>query len=127
MKLFNIIFCLLFIVSAALQYNDPDSALWILIYLFAALSCYLSIRNLNYPRTNLTAIVLLFIYAVFLFFDKDGVLTWLTEHQAENIAGSMKASTPWIEETREFFGLAIILTVLSINFFDTKRNRSILK
>jgi hypothetical protein len=127
MKVFNIIFCLLFIVSAALQYNDPDSALWILIYLFAALSCYLSIRNLNYPRTNLTAIVLLFSYAVFLFFDKDGVLTWLTEHQAENIAGSMKASTPWIEETREFFGLAIILTVLSINFFDTKRNRSILK
>jgi len=39
----------------------------------------------------------------------------------------MKASTPWIEETREFFGLAIILTVLSINFFNSKRKRSILK
>ncbi len=127
MKIFNSIFLILFVVSAILQYNDPDPALWILIYLFAALSCYLSIRNLNYPRTNLTAIVLLFSYAVFLFFDKDGVLIWLTEHQAENIAGSMKASTPWIEETREFFGLVIILTVLSINFFDTKRNRSILK
>ncbi len=127
MKIFNSIFLILFVVSAVLQYNDPDPALWILIYLFAALSCYLSIRNLNYPRTNLTAIVLLFSYAVFLFFDKDGVLTWLTEHQAENIAGSMKASTPWIEETREFFGLVTILTVLSINFFDTKRNRSILK
>jgi hypothetical protein len=127
MKIFNSIFLILFVVSAVLQYNDPDPALWILIYLFAALSCYLSIRNLNYPRTNLTAIVLLFSYAVFLFLDKDGVLTWLTEHQAENIAGSMKASTPWIEETREFFGLAIILSVLSINFFDSKRNRSILK
>jgi hypothetical protein len=127
MKIFNSIFLILFVVSAVLQYNDPDPILWILIYLFAALSCYLSIRNLNYPRTNLTAIVLLFSYAVFLFFDKDGVLTWLTEHQAENIAGSMKASTPWIEETREFFGLVTILTVLSINFFDTKRNRSILK
>ena len=114
-------------VSAVLQYNDPDPVLWILIYLFAALSCYLSIRNLNYPRTNLTAIVLLFIYAVFLFFDKDGVLTWLTEHQAENIAGSMKASTPWIEETREFFGLTIILTVMSLNFFNSKTKRSILK
>jgi hypothetical protein len=127
MKIFNSIFLILFVVSAVLQYNDPDPVLWILIYLFAAFSCYLSIRNLNYPWINLTAIVLLFSYAVFLFFDKDGVLTWLTEHQAENIAGSMKASTPWIEETREFFGLVIILTVLSLNFFDSKRKKSILK
>ena len=127
MKILNFIFLVLFVISSVLQYNDPDPALWILIYLFAALSCYFSIRNLNYPRINLTVIVFLFSYAVFLFFDKDGVLTWLTEHQVENIAGSMKASTPWIEETREFFGLAIILTVLSLNFFDTKRNRSILK
>ena len=127
MKIFNSIFLILFVVSAVLQYNDPDPVLWILIYLFAALSCYFSIRNLNYPRINLTVIVFLFSYAVFLFFDKDGVLTWLTEHQAENIAGSMKASTPWIEETREFFGLVIILTVLSLNFFDSKRKRSILK
>jgi hypothetical protein len=121
MKIFNSIFLILFVVSAILQYNDPDPVLWILIYLFAAFSCYLSIRNLNYPWINLTAIVLLFSYAVFLFLDKDGVLAWLTDHQAENIAGSMKASTPWIEETREFFGLAIILTVLSLNFFDSKR------
>jgi hypothetical protein len=127
MKIFNSIFLVLFVVSAVLQYNDPDPTLWILIYLFAALSCYFSIRKINYPLLNLSAIVLLFIYAVFLFFDKDGVLTWLTEHQAENIAGSMKASTPWIEETREFFGLAIIIAVLLVNFFDSKAKQSILK
>jgi hypothetical protein len=127
MKIFNFIFLVLFVISAVLQYNDPDPALWILIYLFAALSCFLSIRKLHYPSINLTAIVLLFIYAVFLFFDKDGVLTWLTDHQAENIAGSMKASSPWIEETREFFGLTIIITVISVNFFDSKAKQSILK
>ncbi len=127
MKIFNSIFLVLFVVSAGLQYNDPDPALWILIYLFGALNCYFSIRELNYPLINQTGIVLLFIYAMFLFFDKDGVLTWLTEHQAENIAGSMKASTPWIEETREFFGLTIILTVMSLNFFNSKTKRSILK
>jgi hypothetical protein len=127
MKIFNFIFLVLFVISAVLQYNDPDPALWILIYLFAALSCFLSIRKLHYPSINLTAIVLLFIYAVFLFFDKDGVLTWLTDHQAENIAGSMKASSPWIEETREFFGLTIIITVISVNFFDSKAKQSILE
>jgi len=127
MKIFNSIFLVLFVVSAGLQYNDPDPALWILIYLFAALNCYFSIRKLNYPLINLTGIVLLFIYAVFLFFDKDGVLTWITEHKAENIAGSMKASTPWIEETREFFGLAIIISIMSINFFNSRAKKSIPK
>jgi hypothetical protein len=29
----------------------------------------------------------------------------------------MKASAPWIEETREFFGLLILIIVLMINYF----------
>jgi len=125
MKIINSIFLVLFVVSAGLQYNDPDPAFWILIYLFGALNCYFSIRRLNYHLMNLTGIVLLFIYAMFLFFDKDGVLSWITEHKAENIAGSMKASTPWIEETREFFGLAIIIAIMSLNFFNSKAKKSI--
>ncbi|HQT23124.1 MAG: hypothetical protein B7X86_00080 [Sphingobacteriales bacterium 17-39-43] len=121
MKIFNFIFLILFVISAGLQYNDPDPALWILIYLFGAMICFFAIRKKNYPRLTLAGIILLFIYALYLFFDKDGVLTWLTEHQAENIAGSMKASSPWIEETREFFGLTILISVLSINFLSLKK------
>jgi len=121
MKIFNFIFLVLFVISAGLQYNDPDPALWILIYLFGAMICFFAIRKQNYPRLSLAGIILLFIYALYLFFDKDGVLSWLTEHQAENIAGSMKASSPWIEETREFFGLIILISVLSINFFSLSK------
>jgi hypothetical protein len=124
MKIFNSIFLVLFVVSAGLQYNDPDPALWILIYLFAALNCYFSIRELNYPLINQTGLVLLFIYAMFLFFDKDGVLSWINDHKVENIARSMKASTPWIEETREFFGLAIIITIMSLNIFNSRAKKS---
>jgi hypothetical protein len=127
MKIFNSIFLVFFVVSAGLQYNDPDPALWILIYLFAALNCYFSIRELNYPLINQTGLVLLFIYAMFLFFDKDGVLSWITDHKAENIAGSMKASTPWIEETREFFGLAIIITIMSLNIFNSREKKTSIK
>lgn len=121
MKIFNSIFLVLFVVSAGLQYNDPDPALWIIIYLFGAMICFFAIRKKNYPRLTLAGIILMLIYAVYLFFDKDGVLSWLTEHQAENIAGSMKASSPWIEETREFFGLAILISVLSINLLKSKK------
>ena len=121
MKIFNFIFLVLFVISAGLQYNDPDPALWILIYLFGAMICFFAISKQNYPRLSLAGIVLLFIYALYLFFDKDGVLSWMTEHQAENIAGSMKASSPWIEETREFFGLAILISVLLINFLSSRK------
>lgn len=121
MKIFNSIFLVLFVVSAGLQYNDPDPALWILIYLFGAMICFFAIKKQNYPSLTLAGIILLFIYALYLFFDKDGVLSWLTEHQAENIAGSMKASSPWIEETREFFGLTILISVLSINLLTSKK------
>ncbi len=117
MKIFNSIFLFLFLISAVLQYNDPDQVLWILIYLFGATICFFAIRKYNYPRITLAGVFLLFVYAVYLFFDKDGVLTWLTQHKAENIAGSMKASAPWIEETREFFGLLILISVSLLNYF----------
>jgi len=45
----------------------------------------------------------------------------MTKHDAANIAGTMKAEKPWIEETREFFGLVILIVVLLINYFYAKR------
>ena len=33
----------------------------------------------------------------------------------------MKATTPWIEDTREFFGLLILIVVLAVNYFYAKR------
>jgi hypothetical protein len=47
--------------------------------------------------------------------DKDGVWSWANEHNAENIVQSMKATKPWIEETREFFGLLLLVIALVSN------------
>ncbi|HEY1022328.1 MAG TPA: transmembrane 220 family protein, partial [Flavisolibacter sp.] len=55
------------------------------------------------------------LYAVYLFLDKNGVLSWVNEHDAENIVQSMKATKPWIEETREFFGLLLLVIALAGN------------
>ncbi|MEJ7779779.1 MAG: transmembrane 220 family protein [Daejeonella sp.] len=116
MKIFNILFCILFIISAGLQYNDPDPYLWIPIYLFGAFLCFQAAKRQYYPKAYLAGVFFYSIYGTYLFFDKYGVMSWATEHQAENIASSMKASAPWIEETREFFGLLILIVVLLINF-----------
>lgn len=126
MKIFNLVFCIVFIVCAALQYNDPDPYLWMPIYLYTAVLCWLAFRNKFYPKAYLLGIVLYTIYAVYKIFDKNGLLDWINEHDAENIAATMKAEKPWIEETREFFGLVILIIVLLINYIYTKRRKKLL-
>lgn len=120
-KTFNIIFCILFIICAGLQYNDPDPYIWVPIYLYGAILCFLAARHQYYPKAYFFGIAVFFIYAIYLFFNKNGVISWVQEHDSENIAQSMKATKPWIEETREFFGLLILIIVLGINFLYSKR------
>lgn len=115
MKVFNIVFAFLFIVFAGLQYNDPDPYLWVPIYLLSAFICVDAYRKIYRPLLYAIGFIGYTAYAVFLLLDKTGVLNWATKHDAENIAESMKATKPWIEETREFFGLLILIVVLVVN------------
>jgi len=117
LKAFNLIFCLLFILSAALQYNDPDPYIWVPIYLYGAWFCYMAFKGKYFPKAYLAGILVFLAYALFLLFDKTGVLSWYKEHEAENIVQSMKATKPWIEETREFGGLLILIIALATNYF----------
>ena len=115
MKIFNIICIILFVLFAAVQYNDPDPYIWVPIYLFAAWLCFQSIRHRYNRMLYIIGLVLYGLYALYLLFDQSGVIDWITEHHGENIVQSMKATKPWIEETREFFGLIIVICVLMIN------------
>ena len=121
MKIFNIIFCVLFLIFATLQYNDPDPYIWIPIYLYGAVLCWFAFRNKYFPAAYLLGILIFTGYAIYDFFTENGVLDWIQKHNSENIASTMKASTPWIEETREFFGLVILIIVLTINFIYSKK------
>ena len=121
MKVFNIVFTVLFIVSAALQYNDPDPYIWMPLYLYSAWLCFMAFRKQFNIKLYWIGLAVYLCYAIFLFFDKTGVLNWAQEHHAENIAQSMKAAKPWIEETREFFGLLILMGVLLTNMIWNSR------
>lgn len=128
MKVFNIIFCFIFTVFAILQYNDPDPYLWVPIYLYTAILCGLAAGSRFYPKAYALGIIMYSVYAVYKVFDANGLLDWLNLHHAENIAETMKAEKPWIEESREFFGLLILIVVLSFNYIlvvkKLKRNSS---
>jgi len=127
MKIFNIIFIIVFILSAALQYNDPDPYVWMPIYLYGAYLCYQAIHKKYNPVLYIIGLVVYSAYAIYLFFDKQGVLNWAEEHNAENIAQTMKATKPWIEETREFGGLLILIVVLLINMIWLRKQRTLKK
>jgi hypothetical protein len=125
MKIFNLIFCVLFVLFAALQYNDPDPYIWMPIYLYSATLCYLAAKQKFYPKAYLVGFIVYGAYAVYLFFDKTGVLDWVQEHQSESMVQTMKATKPWIEESREFFGLVILIVVLAINWLYSKRKQRV--
>ncbi len=106
-----------------MQYNDSDPYIWMPIYLYGAYLCYQAIQKKYNPLLYIIGLSVYTVYGLFLLFDKTGVINWMTNHQAENIAKTMKAETPWIEETREFFGLLILIVVLVINMIWLKKNK----
>ncbi|RFS22739.1 hypothetical protein DVR12_13170 [Chitinophaga silvatica] len=121
MKVFNIVFCFLFVLFAGLQYNDPDPYVWVPIYLYSAVLCGYAAAGKFYFKAYLLGIAVYLVYASYKLVDQNGVIDWITQHNAENLAETMKATKPWIEETREFFGLFICIGVLAINYFVGKR------
>ncbi|PWK77645.1 transmembrane family 220 protein [Mucilaginibacter oryzae] len=121
MKIFNIVWVVLFIIFAGLQYNDPDPYLWIPIYLYCAWFCYLATKKEFYPIGYGVGIVIFSGYAIYKVFDSNGLIDWFKFHHAESLVQTMKAEKPWVEEVREFFGLVICITVLGINWIYAAR------
>jgi len=121
MKALNIFFIILFVFSALVQYNDPDPYIWVPLYLYGAVLCFLSIRKNYKPVLFIVGIIVYTLYGLYLLFDKNGVISWVKDHEAENIVQSMKATKPWIEETREFFGLLLLISALVINMIWQRR------
>jgi Transmembrane family 220, helix len=121
MKFLNVFFVIIFLVSAGLQYNDPDPYIWIPLYLYAAYLCWMVVKGKYMPKAYLAGMLIYLVYAVYLFFDKDGVISWAKDHDAENLVETMKASKPWIEETREFGGLMIMFVALLVNYLASKK------
>jgi hypothetical protein len=122
-RTFNLIWTILFILFAALQLNDPDPWIWIPLYLLAAALCGFRFAGKGISGLERTAIIVYIIYAVLLLFIQNGVVDWYEKHEAENLVQSMKATKPWIENTREFGGLLIMILILSINLFNGRKNK----
>ena len=71
MKVLNLLLAALFLLFAFVQINDPDPALWILIYGLMAVACILAAFGRYYPKI---ISILLIIYLAYSFFYISGVI-----------------------------------------------------
>jgi hypothetical protein len=116
MKPILLLLATLFLLFAAVQYNDPDPLGWMGLYGFVAIMAALAAFG-RYHRGALLlgiAICLVWLGTLLPMF-----VQWIRLGMP-NIAGSMKATEPHIEYTREFLGLFLCLLMLFFLYFKAR-------
>lgn len=121
MKYLSIFFAIMFLAFAALQVNDPDPILWILIYGIMAVISVMGIFNFYNSKLLIGLAILFLVYMVILF---PGVAEWFRQDDKSVLFDDvMKMEYPYIEESREFLGLLICQIVLAIYLFRAFRRK----
>lgn len=119
MKIIKIVFAVILLIFAVLQWNDPDPLLWMVIYGYAAAIIFIDFAGKDVRKVYLYTIIA---YALLSLIYLPGVIDFIRQEQVGAIARSMKAETPWIEETREFLGLIIVIVILLWFYLAKKRS-----
>ena len=120
MRVINFLLALMFLVFAFLQVNDPDPALWILIYGAMSVVCMMAIFE-SYNRKLLFALIML--YSVYCYFLWPGISEWFRQEDKSVLFDDvMKMEHLYIEESREFLGL--IMSMVVVLFYIIRSYRS---
>lgn len=120
MKILNGILASLFIYFAIVQFNDPDPVLWVLVYVFTALVCIQGIMGRSRSYFLIVGMITFVALAATRF---GGMIEWVQAGQQSEIFGEMTGDRPYVEETREFFGLIIALATVVFNWVLHRRLR----
>ncbi len=117
MRILNAILAFVFILFAYWQFNDPDALTWVILYsAVAGISLVAAFREVD-TRVIIFFLMLFFIYAASYSLY---LIEWV-QLGMPSIAEEMKANTPYIERTREFFGLLLCLLVVIYHYFSQKK------
>lgn len=98
----NTIFLVIYVLSAAVQYNDPDALLWAIMYLAAAGMCIAQFwkRPPRWLPRTLLAISVAWIVAL--------LPSIVGQVSLEEIFESISMKTKAVEEAREIGGLLLV-------------------
>jgi hypothetical protein len=99
----------LFLLAAGVQFNDPDPLYWVLVYGLAGVAAL----GMALGRTSPVALAMLIGAALGgIAQSLPGVAAYVASGDFGSIVGDMTPGRPWVEETREGFGLMILVVVL---------------
>ncbi len=121
MKYFHLLALLMMLAFAALQWNDPDAAIWITIYVCCAILALIAYKRICTPCITVWAILVL-LFSIYLFsLTSDGIYQIFEHGKISELFEPMQENKPYIENTREVLGLVIIwlyilITLLSLFF-----------
>ena len=116
-RLLNGAMALLFLLGAAVQYNDPDPLKWVAIYVAAAAACVVAMFNrLRWWIAIIVAALALLWAVTFL------PATFPNVRIAE-LFGAWEMADTRIEEGREMYGLLIIAIYMALLAVATRRHR----
>lgn len=101
------IWIFIFALFAYWQFNDPDPEVWVSIYGVAIIFCLLGVRG-NFPKIPLTLLAIGCILGAIYYWQGD-VGGWISEEVEQH---NLSMKTQSMEESRETFGLLIILFAL---------------
>ncbi|MDQ2090835.1 transmembrane 220 family protein [Marimonas arenosa] len=112
MRVISAVFCILMVLFAAVQYNDPDALFWGVIYGVAAIWCGLAaFRPASVSGAAKTLLVVCLAIAVF------GVVWFWPQ-----TPGFWRQEVWWNTETaREGMGMAITLAALGVAWLAVRR------
>jgi hypothetical protein len=110
----------LFLISALLQWNDPDPVRWALLYGAAAIAAGLAAAARPQPLLTAGLAGACLVWMSFLW---DGIVAFARRGDWSLLAATMQAGEPMIEESREFLGLAIVLAWCAVALATGKRRR----
>ncbi len=103
-KIINYVLFVLFLLFAIVQLNDPDPALWCMIY--GTVSALFLLANFKkIPRLLLYTLMVTFL--AFALYHFSYFMDWIEIDHKEELFGEMVYEKPYLEGTREFLGLII--------------------
>ncbi|MCE7053080.1 transmembrane 220 family protein [Algoriphagus sp. AGSA1] len=106
-KIFYGVWIFIFALFAYWQFNDPDPEVWISVYGVAIIFCILATRGI-FPKIPLTILAICCVIGAVYFWQGD-VPGWISEEMEQR---DLSMKTQSMEESRETFGLLIILLVM---------------
>lgn len=116
----HLILFVIFLSFALVQWNDSDFIIWMPVYLSLSAVALLAYNGRFYKNAYLVIAAILGLWMASYI---PHMLDWVDDGMPD-IAGSMKAESPYIELTREFFGLLICFAAICYYYILSKRKNT---